>query len=159
MEISKQKLDKIIPERFTLLFSMKTEPGTEEQQRQKQNILCETDEHGPIKGGNKNEWHLFQGLNRHHFAVYIRHCKLELLLRREPEEASAEFRAAEWRWSDDRICDGQWHRYGLTFSNLDNVQLSIDGMTFNASQRNPEILDDWPLHQVKDKVGIVKLYY
>lgn len=47
LEISKQKLDKIIPERFTLLFSMKTEPGTEEQQRQKQNILCETDEHGP----------------------------------------------------------------------------------------------------------------
>lgn len=130
-------LPKVIPERFSLLFSMRMEAGSEEQQRQKQNILCETDAHG---------------LNRHHFAVYVRHCKLELLLRREPEEASAEFRAAEWRWSDERICDGQWHRYGLLFEDLDNIKLTIDGEQFNASQRNPEILDDWPLHQVKDKV-------
>jgi hypothetical protein len=100
-----------------------------------------------------NNSNVKSGLNRHHFAVYLRHCKLELLLRREPEEASAEFRAAEWRWNDARVCDGQWHRYALLFTDLDNVRLTIDGQTFNASQRNPEILDDWPLHQVKDKVG------
>ncbi|KAL3102352.1 hypothetical protein niasHS_003761 [Heterodera schachtii] len=134
--VSKERFDKLVPEHFTLLFSMRTEAGTEEQQHQKQNIICETDE---------------KGLNRHHFAVYLRRCKLELLLRREPEHASAEFRAAEWRWSDARICDGEWHRYGLIFNDLDNVQLLIDGEQFNGTERNPEVLDDWPLHEVKAK--------
>uniref|UniRef100_A0A914I537 Cadherin domain-containing protein n=1 Tax=Globodera rostochiensis TaxID=31243 RepID=A0A914I537_GLORO len=132
--VSKERMDKVVPERFTLLFSMNAEAGTEEQQRQKQNIICETDA---------------KGLNRHHFAVYLRRCKLELLLRRETEHANAEFRAAEWRWSDARICDGEWHRYGLIFNDLDNVQLLIDGEPFNATDRNPEVLDDWPLHEVK----------
>ena len=31
------------------------------------------------------------------------------------------------------------------------MQLLIDGVPFNASERNPEILDDWPLHEVKSK--------
>uniref|UniRef100_A0A914LTT3 Cadherin domain-containing protein n=1 Tax=Meloidogyne incognita TaxID=6306 RepID=A0A914LTT3_MELIC len=136
IDIVESRLPQAIPERFSLLFSMKANPGTEEQQRLKQNILCESDANG---------------LNRHHFSVYLRHCKLELLLRREPEDASAEFRAAEWRWNDERICDGNWHSYGLLFNDLDNVQLVIDGKVFNSTQRNPEILDDWPLHQVKDK--------
>jgi hypothetical protein len=69
---------KVIPEKFTFYFSMKTERGSEEEQKLKQNILCETDKNG---------------LNRHHFAVYIRHCKLELLLRREPEKADSDFQA------------------------------------------------------------------
>ena len=58
------------------------------------------------------------GMNRHHFAVYLRHCKLELLLRREAENAVAEFRAAEWRWETPTVCDGNWHSYvsGLIIS-------------------------------------------
>lgn len=89
----------------------------------------------------------FLGMNRHHFAVYLRHCKLELLLRRENEHADAEFRAAEWRWQTPEICDGDWHSYAIVFRDLDNVTLFIDGQPFYATDRNPEILDDWPLHK------------
>ena len=91
----------------------------------------------------------FLDLNRHHFAVYIRHCKLELLLRRESEHATAEFRAAEWRWTTSEVCDNEWHSYSILFNNLDDVQLYIDGKKFGENERNPEILDDWPLHETK----------
>ncbi|KAE9550215.1 hypothetical protein FO519_006582 [Halicephalobus sp. NKZ332] len=123
-----------IPEKFTLSFNMKHSRGSKEDQSTKQNILCESDENH---------------LNRHHFAVYIRHCKLELLLRREAEHATAEFRAAEWRWSTPEVCDNEWHSYSILFNNLDDVQLYIDGKKFSENDRNPEILDDWPLHETK----------
>jgi len=123
-----------IPEKFTLTFNMKHARGTKEDQSVKQNILCESDE---------------THLNRHHFAVYIRHCKLELLLRREAEHATAEFRAAEWRWTSPEVCDNEWHSYSILFNNLDDVQLYIDGKKFEENDRNPEILDDWPLHETK----------
>lgn len=92
-------------------------------------------------------------MNRHHFALYLRHCKLELLLRREAENAAAEFRAAEWRWGVDEVCDGEWHSYSVLFSDLDNVTLLVDGSRLETSERNPEILDDWPLHQTKVHVS------
>jgi hypothetical protein len=88
-------------------------------------------------------------VNRHHFAVYIRHCKLELLLRREAAHASAEFRAAEWRWDMPEVCDDQWHSYSILFHDVDNVQLFVDGRKFEGNDRNPEVLDDWPLHETK----------
>jgi hypothetical protein len=34
----------VIPEKFTLAFSMKHAEGTKEEQKEKQNILCETDD-------------------------------------------------------------------------------------------------------------------
>lgn len=92
-------------------------------------------------------------MNRHHFAVYLRHCKLELLLRREAKNAVAEFRAAEWRWQTLEVCDGNWHAYALVFTDLDNVKLFIDGKSFEATERDPEILDDWPLHETKQHVS------
>jgi len=125
----------VIPERFTLSFSMKHAAGSKDEQKEKQNILCETDDFN---------------MNRHHFAVYIRHCKLELLLRREAAHASAEFRAAEWRWESPEICDDQWHSYAIQFKDLDNVALFVDGRKFENNDRNPEILDDWPLHETKE---------
>jgi hypothetical protein len=90
-------------------------------------------------------------MNRHHFAVYLRHCKLELLLRREAP-AEAEFRAAEWRWALPEVCDNKWHSYALLFHDLDNVTIVVDGRTLESSERNPEILDDWPLHETKELV-------
>lgn len=42
----------------------------------------------------------------------------------------------------------------LDVSNIDyncvQVELYIDGKLFEANEKNPEILDDWPLHQTKD---------
>ena len=143
-----------IPERFTLSFKMKHAKGSKEDQALKQNILCESDESRKLLPRCRhrittNFLH-FLDLNRHHFAVYIRHCKLELLLRREAEHATAEFRAAEWRWQDDRVCDNEWHSYSILFNSLDDVQLFVDGKKFTMNDRNPEILDDWPLHQTKE---------
>jgi hypothetical protein len=133
--VSPNTIQKVIPESFTLSFSMKHEAGSKEQQAVKQNLLCETDNFG---------------MNRHHFAVYLRHCKLELLLRREAENAAPEFRAAEWRWETPTVCDGSWHSYAILFADLDNVTLLVDGERFGINERNPEILDDWPLHQTKE---------
>jgi len=133
--IAVTSVKEVIPERFTLAFSMKHDRGTADEQKEKQNILCETDD---------------INMNRHHFAVYLRHCKLELLLRREADHASPEFRAAEWRWDLPEVCDNQWHSYAILFNDLDNVSLFVDGRKFDSSERNPEILDDWPLHQSKD---------
>lgn len=131
--ISPNVIKRVIPETFTLSFVMKHKGDPKDSV--KQNLLCETDDFG---------------MNRHHFAVYIRHCKLELLLRRESEGAPAEFRAAEWRWSSPAICDGHWHSYAIIFADLDNVTFVLDGEKFAENERNPEILDDWPLHQTKE---------
>uniref|UniRef100_A0A0K0F0E3 Calsyntenin-1 (inferred by orthology to a D. melanogaster protein) n=1 Tax=Strongyloides venezuelensis TaxID=75913 RepID=A0A0K0F0E3_STRVS len=125
----------IIPSRFFLTFSMKHDKGNKQEQKVKQNILCEADE---------------KGMNRHHFAVYIRHCKLELLMRREAENSDPEFKSAEWRWHLDEVCDGQWHTYAIKFNNLDKVELYVDGNKFNVNEKNPEILDDWPLHKTEN---------
>lgn len=66
---------------------MKHARGSKEEQANKQHIICESDEHN---------------MNRHHFSVYIRHCKMEVVLRREAG-SSAEFRAAEWRWGVPQV--------------------------------------------------------
>jgi hypothetical protein len=128
-------LKSVIPERFSLSFAMKHAAGTKQEQSAKQNILCESDDFG---------------MNRHHFSIYVRHCKLELLLRREADHGDSEFRAAEWRWQLPEVCDNAWHSYAVLFRDLDNVTLVVDGKTFEGTDRNPEILDDWPLHQTRE---------
>ncbi|PAV74487.1 hypothetical protein WR25_02464 isoform D [Diploscapter pachys] len=134
--VNPNKIKDLIPDKFTLSFAMRHERGSKEEQNNKQNILCESDH---------------EGMNRHHFNVYIRHCKLEVVLRREAG-SSPEFRAAEWRWSVPQVCDGEWHSYSLMFNSVDDTHLVIDGEIVKASERNPEILDDWPLH----KPGVAK---
>lgn len=123
----------LIPDKFSLSFSMKHAGGTKDDQKNKNSILCESDE---------------KDMNRHHFSVYVRHCKLEVVLRREAG-SETEFRAAEWRWSTPQICDDEWHSYSLLFNGVDDVNLMIDGSAFKADERNPEILDDWPLHRTR----------
>ncbi|KAJ1351908.1 hypothetical protein KIN20_008082 [Parelaphostrongylus tenuis] len=123
----------LIPDKFSLSFSMKHAGGTKDDQKNKKSIICESDE---------------KDMNRHHFSVYVRHCKLEVVLRREAG-SKTEFRAAEWRWSTPQICDDEWHSYSLLFNGVDDVNLMIDGTAFKADERNPEILDDWPLHRTK----------
>uniref|UniRef100_A0A1I8EBB1 Cadherin domain-containing protein n=3 Tax=Wuchereria bancrofti TaxID=6293 RepID=A0A1I8EBB1_WUCBA len=132
--VSQEKVDDVIPLKFTLTFSMKHARGSIEEQALKQTILCESD---------------YTNMNRHHFAVYTRHCKLEMLMRRE-SNAEAAFRAAEWRWSIPEVCDNHWHSYSILFASVDTVDLYIDGRKFIATKENPEILDDWPLHRIKE---------
>lgn len=70
--------------------------------------------------------------------------------RREANNADPEFRAAEWRWQLAEVCDNRWHSYAILFKDLDNVTLVVDGKSFKGTDRNPEILDDWPLHQTRE---------
>lgn len=63
-------------------------------------------------------------MNRHHFAVYTRHCKLEMLMRRE-SNAEAAFRAAEWRWSIPEVCDNHWHSYSILFESVATVNILL----------------------------------
>ena len=41
-----------------------------------------------------------RSMNRHHVALFVRHCRLILLVRREPgaEPSLNTFQPAEWRW-------------------------------------------------------------
>ncbi|KIH59922.1 hypothetical protein ANCDUO_09838, partial [Ancylostoma duodenale] len=55
------------------------------------------------------------------------------------------------------VCDDEWHSYSLLFNGVDDVNLMIDGVAFKADERNPEILDDWPLHQTKTVVRLETL--
>lgn len=71
-----------------------------------------------------------------------------------------------------QVCDDKWHSYSVLFDDIDNVSLVIDGKAFKSGEyldwwesvwnweteidlwpfsdeRNPEILDDWPLHKTK----------
>ncbi|XP_071748140.1 calsyntenin-1 isoform X8 [Lepeophtheirus salmonis] len=52
---------------------------------QKEHVMCKADDHRK---------------NRHHFGIFIRNCKLILLLRQTCKEGEENiFRPAEWRWS------------------------------------------------------------
>lgn len=89
-------------------------------------------------------------MNRHHFALFVRHCRLILLLRKNYNDGDLNiFLPAEWRWKIPQVCDNEWHHYTVTV-NLPKVELFIDGVKFIADQEdrhsNPEVIDDWPLH-------------
>ncbi|VDK66612.1 unnamed protein product [Anisakis simplex] len=110
----------LIPSKFTLSFSMKHAKGTKDEQNNKQSILCESDDHK---------------MNRHHFSVYVRHCKLEMLMRRE-SQAEAAFRAAEWRWSIPEVCDDRWHTFSILFASVDQVRANLVAC-INSSLKRP----------------------
>jgi putative uncharacterized protein GLEAN_15622 len=75
---------------------------------------------------------------------------LILLLRREfNQEKHTIFRPAEWRWKLHEVCDNNWHHYAVSV-NFPDVFLYLDGYLFKNNSNNPEIVDDWPLHAMKD---------
>lgn len=89
-------------------------------------------------------------MNRHHFALFVRHCRLILLLRKNYNDGDLNiFLPAEWRWKIPQVCDNEWHHYTVTVD-LPKVELYIDGVKFIPDQEdrhsNPEVIDDWPLH-------------
>lgn len=89
-------------------------------------------------------------MNRHHFALFVRHCRLILLLRKNYSDEDLNiFLPAEWRWKIPQVCDNEWHHYSVTVD-LPKVELYIDGVKFIPDQEdrhsNPEVIDDWPLH-------------
>lgn len=94
----------------------------------KEHVLCLADDHKK---------------NRVHFAVFVRNCRLILLLRREyTGEPKTIFRPAEWRWKLSEVCDNRWHHYAINVQ-FPDVQLYIDGALYQnangASGMNSEI--------------------
>lgn len=122
-----------IPQRFTLTWWMRHDRSSKTDGHTRENILCSSDDHK---------------MNRHHFAVFLRNCKLEILLRQEGGKESA-FRPAEWRWRLGEVCDGHWHHYAVSMA-FPDIELLVDGKAVSVSEQNPEILDDWPMHVIKD---------
>ncbi|XP_030379395.1 calsyntenin-1 [Scaptodrosophila lebanonensis] len=102
----------------------------------KEHIVCSADDHK---------------MNRHHMALFVRNCRLILLLRKNFNEGDLNiFSPAEWRWKIPQVCDNEWHHYVLNVDQSSKVELYIDGVRFESSvedrHSNPEVIDDWPLH-------------
>jgi len=102
----------------------------------KEHIVCSADDHK---------------MNRHHMALFVRNCRLILLLRKNFNEGDLNiFSPAEWRWKIPEVCDNEWHHYVLNVEDPAKVDLFIDGVRFENSiedrHSNPEVIDDWTLH-------------
>lgn len=101
----------------------------------KEHVICSADDHK---------------MNRHHMALFVRNCRLILLLRKNFNEGDLNiFSPAEWRWKIPEVCDNEWHHYTVNVD-IPKVELYIDGRKFDAivedRHSNPEVIDDWPLH-------------
>ncbi|KAI1285358.1 Calsyntenin-1 [Halotydeus destructor] len=132
--IPESTLEHNLTTKFSISFWMKHEaPADRTNKHIKEHILCNADDHKK---------------NRHHYGLFVRNCRLILLLRREfNEEKHTVFRPAEWRWKMAETCDNEWHHYSVSI-NFPEVTLYIDGQRFKNTTNNPEVVDDWPLHYV-----------
>lgn len=129
-------LDHNLTNILTISFWMKHEdPSDHANKHIKEHILCNADDHRK---------------NRHHYSLFVRNCRLIFLLRREfNQEKRTIFKPAEWRWKLAEVCDNKWHHYAVNIR-FPDVQLYLDGQLFKNTTNNPEIVDDWPLHAMKD---------
>ncbi|XP_049824303.1 calsyntenin-1 [Aethina tumida] len=127
-------LDHNLPATFTIATWMRHGNHAGQDKHLKEHILCSADDHK---------------MNRHHYALFVRNCRLILLLRRDFSEGDLNiFRPAEWRWKIPQVCDDQWHHYAVNVR-FPDVELYIDGQMFRGEKKNPEVIDDWPLHPTK----------
>lgn len=127
-------LDHGLSPQFTISTWMKHKPLPHQDKHLKEHILCSADDHK---------------MNRHHYAWFVRNCRLILLLRRDFSEGDLNiFRPAEWRWKIPQVCDDEWHHYAVSV-NFPDIQLYVDGALFKSEKKNPEVIDDWPLHPTK----------
>uniref|UniRef100_A0A6A7FN01 Calsyntenin-1 n=1 Tax=Hirondellea gigas TaxID=1518452 RepID=A0A6A7FN01_9CRUS len=120
---------------FTVSTWMKHGHAKQDDKHTKEHLLCLADDHQ---------------MNRHHVAVFVRNCRLILLVRHESTDGGLNtFQPAEWRWKLPQVCDDEWHHYSVQ-ANLPEVTLFVDGHTFHPETGDsPEVLDDWPLHPTK----------
>ncbi|XP_023939658.2 calsyntenin-1 [Bicyclus anynana] len=117
---------------FALSVWLRHAPPPDHDKHRKEHVLCLADDHK---------------MNRHHYAFFVRNCRLILLLRRDFGEGDLNiFRPAEWRWKLPEVCDNEWHHYAVNVR-FPNVELFVDGEPYRAADgKGPEVIDDWPLH-------------
>uniref|UniRef100_A0A6P4FMY4 Calsyntenin-1 n=1 Tax=Drosophila rhopaloa TaxID=1041015 RepID=A0A6P4FMY4_DRORH len=121
---------------FTILTMFRHNSQGVANKHVKEHIVCSADDHK---------------MNRHHMALFVRNCRLILLLRKNFNDGDLNiFSPAEWRWKIPEVCDNEWHHYVLNVEDPAKVDLFIDGVRFESSiedrHSNPEVIDDWPLH-------------
>ncbi|XP_057335563.1 calsyntenin-1 [Microplitis mediator] len=127
-------LDHALAQKFTIGVWIKHRPRPRQDPHVKEHILCAADDHK---------------MNRHHYAFFIRNCRLILLLRRDFSEGDPNiFRPAEWRWKLPQVCDDRWHHFAVQVD-FPRVSLFVDGEEWASDEKNPEVIDDWPLHPAK----------
>lgn len=130
-------LDHNLTNTFTFSLWMKHAgggPGSDMHSHIKESIICNADDHK---------------MSRPHYNLFVRNCRLIFLLRRDyTEENPNTFRPAEWRWKMPQVCDDEWHHYAVNVV-FPEVTLYVDGQKFPSTEKNPEIIDDWPLHPTK----------
>ncbi|KAK5638899.1 hypothetical protein RI129_013194 [Pyrocoelia pectoralis] len=132
--VPKSVLDHNLASSFTIATWMRHGQHPGQDKHIKEHILCSADDHK---------------MNRHHYALFVRNCRLILLLRRDFSEGDLNiFRPAEWRWKLPQVCDDQWHHYAVNVR-FPDVELFVDGQIFHTEKKNPEVIDDWPLHPTK----------
>ncbi|KAL0859376.1 hypothetical protein ABMA27_010567 [Loxostege sticticalis] len=121
-----------LPGTFSVSVWMRHAPAPDHDKHRKEHVLCLADDHK---------------MNRHHYALFVRNCRLILLLRRDFGEGDLNiFRPAEWRWKIPEVCDNEWHHYAVNVR-FPNVELLIDGAPYRSLDgKGPEVIDDWPLH-------------
>ncbi|XP_050678397.1 calsyntenin-1 [Leptidea sinapis] len=117
---------------FAVSTWLRHAPPPDHDKHRKEHVLCLADDHK---------------MNRHHYALFVRNCRLILLLRRDFGEGDLNiFRPAEWRWKLPEVCDDEWHHYAINVR-FPNVELFVDGEPYRALDgKGPEVIDDWPLH-------------
>ncbi|XP_063542929.1 calsyntenin-1 [Cydia strobilella] len=117
---------------FSISTWMRHAPPPDHDKHRKEHVLCLADDHK---------------MNRHHYALFVRNCRLILLLRRDFGNGDLNiFRPAEWRWKIPEVCDNEWHHYAVNVR-FPNVELFVDGEPYRpVDGKGPEVIDDWPLH-------------
>lgn len=120
---------------FSISTIFRHHSGISNDKHIKEHIICSADDHK---------------MNRHHMALFVRNCRLILLLRKNFNEGDLNiFSPAEWRWKVPEVCDNEWHQYTVNVD-VPKVELYIDGKKFDVvvedRHSNPEVIDDWPLH-------------
>lgn len=65
-----------------------------------------------FKYGSFSYIFVFSEMNRHHYALFVRNCRLILLLRRDFGEGDLNiFRPAEWRWKLPEVSPSPYYNY------------------------------------------------
>lgn len=153
LEVPESVFNHMLHKHFTISAWLRhgEPPKTSGSKTPKEHILCMSDG---------------DGMNRHHYGLYIHGEKLVLLLRKEAEDVESPedmkvFRPAEFRWTIPQVLDDRWHHFAVSVDlqqeNKDGgVHLYIDGKLLLTNEDNFEIIDDWPLHKTK-KVHSTKL--
>ncbi|KAK7486162.1 hypothetical protein BaRGS_00022628 [Batillaria attramentaria] len=138
VEVPAGHFDHELGDHFTISTWMKHDfpeggPVTGHHSAPKEHILCMSDG---------------EGMNRHHYALWVHGEKLVFLLRREAKKAidMDKFKPAEFRWHIPQINDNEWHHYAISVD-FPEVRLYLDGNLLLTDDSNFEVIDDWPLHK------------